>query len=215
MLRQARTRRNQLNEELERWETRYSAPGYAFGKAPNYFLAQCKSLLPAAGRVLAVADGEGRNSVWLAEQGLDVHATDFSPTALDKARALARERGVNVDFEIADVHNWAYPAAAYDVVCEIFTQFSTPEERALKWAGMRKALKPGGLLIVLGYSPKQLVYGTGGPKQLDKLYTKPMLEQAFSGYQQMVFTEEELELQEGTSHGGMSAVIGLTCRKPK
>jgi 2-polyprenyl-3-methyl-5-hydroxy-6-metoxy-1,4-benzoquinol methylase len=204
-----------LNEELERWEARYSAPGYAFGKAPNYFLAKCKPLLPAAGRVLAVADGEGRNSVWLAEQGLNVHAVDFSPTAVDKARALARERGVNVDFEIADVHNWAYPAAAYDVVCEIFTQFSTPEERALKWAGMRKALKPGGLLIVLGYSPKQLVYATGGPKQLDKLYTKPMLEQAFSGYQQMVFTEEELELQEGTSHGGMSAVIGLTCRKPK
>ena len=143
-----------MNEEFDRWEARYSAPGYAFGKAPNYFLAKCKSLLPASGRVLAVADGEGRNSVWLAEQGLDVHATDFSPTALDKARALARERGVSVNFEIADVHNWAYPQAAYDVVCEIFTQFSTPAERALKWAGMRKALKPGGLLIVLGYSPE-------------------------------------------------------------
>ena len=204
-----------MNEELERWEARYSAPGYAFGKAPNYFLAKCKSLLPASGRVLAVADGEGRNSVWLAEQGLDVHATDFSPTALDKARALARERGVSVNFEIADVHNWAYPQAAYDVVCEIFTQFSTPAERALKWAGMRKALKPGGLLIVLGYSPKQLAYGTGGPKQIDKLYTRPMLEEAFAGFQDMVFTEEELKLQEGTSHGGMSAVIGLTCRKPK
>ncbi len=204
-----------MNEEFDRWEARYSAPGYAFGKAPNYFLAKCKSLLPASGRVLAVADGEGRNSVWLAEQGLDVHATDFSPTAVDKARALARERGVSVKFEIADVHNWAYPQAAYDVVCEIFTQFSTPAERALKWTGMRKALKPGGLLIVLGYSPKQLAYGTGGPKQIDKLYTKPMLEQAFAGFQDMVFTEEELELQEGTSHGGMSAVIGLTCRKPK
>jgi 2-polyprenyl-3-methyl-5-hydroxy-6-metoxy-1,4-benzoquinol methylase len=204
-----------LDEEFKRWEARYSAPGYAFGKEPNYFLAKCKSLLPASGRVLAVADGEGRNSVWLAEQGLDVHATDYSPTALDKARALARERGVNVNFEIADVHNWAYPQAAYDVVCEIFTQFSTPAERALKWAGMRKALKPGGLLIVLGYSPKQLAYGTGGPKQIDKLYTRPMLEEAFAGFQDMAFTEEELELQEGTSHGGMSAVIGLTCRKPK
>ena len=204
-----------MNEELERWEARYSAPGYAFGKAPNYFLVKCRSLLPAAGRVLAVADGEGRNSVWLAEHSLDVHATDFSPTALDKARALARERGVSVNFEIADVHNWAYPQAAYDVVCEIFTQFSTPAERALKWAGMRKALKPGGLLIVLGYSPKQLAYGTGGPKQIDKLYTRSMLAEAFAGFQDMVFTEEELELQEGTSHGGMSAVIGLTCRKPK
>ena len=191
------------SEEYKRWEARYSAPDYIFGKAPNYFLAKCKPLLPASGRVLAVADGEGRNSVWLAEQGLDVHAIDFSPTAQDKARALARERGVNIIFELADVHNWAYPEAAYDVVCEIFTQFSTPAERALKWAGMRKALKPGGLLIIQGYTPKQL----------DQLYTRPMLEKAFAGFKDMVFTEEELEMHEGTSHGGMSAVIGLTCQK--
>ena len=134
-----------MSEEYKRWEARYSAPDYIFGKEPNYFLAKCKPLLPASGRVLAVADGEGRNSVWLAEQGLDVHAIDFSPTAQDKARALARERGVNVIFELADVHNWSYPEAAYEVVCEIFTQFSTPAERALKWAGMRKALKSGAL----------------------------------------------------------------------
>ena len=144
-----------------------------------------------------------------------MHAIDFSPTAQDKARALARERGVNVIFELADVHNWSYPEAAYEVVCEIFTQFSTPAERALKWAGMRKALKPGGLIIIQGYTPKQLGFGTGGPKQLDQLYTKPMLEKAFAGFQDMVFTEEELEMHEGTSHGGMSAVIGLTGRKPK
>jgi 2-polyprenyl-3-methyl-5-hydroxy-6-metoxy-1,4-benzoquinol methylase len=204
-----------LSEEYKRWEARYSAPDYIFGKEPNYFLAKCKPLLPASGRVLAIADGEGRNSIWLAEQGLDVHAIDFSPTAQDKARALARERGVNVVFELADVHNWAYPEAAYDVVCEIFTQFSTPVERALKWDGMRKALKPGGLLIIQGYTPKQLAYGTGGPKQLDQLYTRPMLEKAFAGFKDMVFTEEELEIHEGTSHGGMSAVIGLTCQKQK
>ena len=87
-----------MSEEYKRWEARYSAPDYIFGKEPNYFLAKCKSLLPTSGRVLAVADGEGRNSVWLAEQGLDVHAIDFSPTAQDKARALARERGVKVTF---------------------------------------------------------------------------------------------------------------------
>ena len=94
-----------MSEEYERWEARYSAPDYVFGKEPNYFLIKCKSLLPTSGRVLAIADGEGRNSVWLAERGLDVHAIDFSPTAQDKARALARERGVNVMFELADVHN--------------------------------------------------------------------------------------------------------------
>ena len=204
-----------MSEEYKRWEARYSAPDYVFGKAPNYFLAKCKPLLPTSGRVLAVADGEGRNSVWLAELGLDVHAIDFSPTAQDKARALARERGVNVIFELADVHTWTYPEAAYDVVCEIFTQFSTPSKRALKWAGMRKALKPGGLLIIQGYTPKQLTYGTGGPKQLDQLYTRPMLEKAFADFHDMIFTEEELEMHEGTSHSGMSAVIGLACQKPR
>ena len=165
-----------MGEEYKRWEARYSVPDYIFGKEPNYFLAKCKPLLPASGRVLAVADGEGRNSVWLAELGLDVHASDFSPTAQDKARALARERGVEVILELADVHNWAYPEAAYDVVCEIFTQFSTPEERALKWAGMRKTLKPGGLLIIQGYTPKQLVYGTGGAEA-----TRPTLHKALAG----------------------------------
>ena len=204
-----------LSEEYERWEARYSAPDYIFGKEPNYFLAKCRQLLPKSGRALAIADGEGRNSVWLAEQGLDVHAIDFSPAGQHKARALARERGVNVTFELADAHTWAFPEAAYDVVCEIFTQFSSPAERALKWAGMCKALKPDGLLIIQGYTPKQLGYGTGGPKELDQMYTKPMLEKAFAGFQDMVVTEEELEMNEGTRHSGMSAVIGLTCRKPK
>jgi hypothetical protein len=115
---------------------------------------------------------------------------------------------------LADVHSWAYPESAFDVVCEIFTQFSTPAERAQKWAGMRKALKPGGLLIIQGYTPKQLEYGTGGPKQLENLYTRGLLDEAFAGFRDKVFTEEELEMHEGTSHGGMSAVIGLTCRKP-
>jgi hypothetical protein len=122
---------------------------------------------------------------------------------------------VNVIFELADVHNWPYPKAAYDVVCEIFTQFSTPAERALKWAGMRKALKPGGLLIIQGYTPKQLAYGTGGPKQIDQLYTRPMLQKAFGDFRNLVFIEEELEMHEGAAHSGMSAVIGLTCQKPR
>ena len=204
-----------MSEEYERWEARYSAPDYAFGKEPNYFLAKCKSLLPTSGRVLAVADGEGRNSVWLAEQGLDVHAIDFSPTAQDKAHALAHERGANVLFELADVHNWTYPEAAYDLVCEIFTQFSAPAERVLKWAGMRKALKPGGLLIIQGYTPKQLTYGTGGPETARPTLHKAHAEKAFAGFHDMIFTEEELEMHEGTSHSGMSAVIGLACQKSR
>lgn len=200
--------------EYERWETRFATAEYAFGKSPNYFLASCKRLLPPAGRALAVADGEGRNGVWLAEQGLDVVSIDFSPAAQRKAKALAAERRVKVTFELADVHSWNFPNAAFDVVAEIFTQFSSPTERARKWAGMRRALKPGGLLIVQGYTPKQLEYGTGGPKEIENLYTRAMLEQAFGGFRELSIAEEEREIHEGTSHGGMSAVINLTARKP-
>ncbi len=200
--------------DYERWEARYGIPGYAFGKEPNYFLKSCKSLLPRAGRALAVADGEGRNGVWLAEQGLDVVSIDFSPSAQNKARALAAERGVEVAFVQADVHEWAYPAAAFDVVVDIFTQFSAPIERQLKWAGMKRALKPGGLLLLQGYTPKQLEYDSGGPKQIEHLYTRVMLEGTFGDFRDLRITEEEREMHEGASHIGISAVIGLTALKP-
>jgi SAM-dependent methyltransferase len=200
--------------EYERWEARYAAPEYAFGTEPNYFLQSCKALLPPSGRALAVADGEGRNGVWLAQQGFDVLSIDFSPSAQNKARALAAERHVNVTFAQVDVHRWDYPDTAFDVVVEIFAQFSSPAERALKWAGMRRALKSGGLLIIQGYTPKQLEYGTGGPKQVENLYTRAMLEAAFSDFRSLELVEEEREIHEGSSHAGMSAVIGLTGTKP-
>ena len=199
--------------EYDRWETRYSTPGYAFGREPNYFLAACKNLLPKSGKVLCVADGEGRNGVWLAEQGLDVVSLDFSPSAQAKAATLARERRVTMTIVRGDVHKWDYPDAAFDIVCEIFTQFSTPVERADKWAGMKKALKPNGLLILIGYTPKQLQYGTGGPKEIEKLYTRAMLEEAFGQFRDVKIAEEELDMHEGASHAGLSAVIHLTGRK--
>src|SRR5947208_16946032 len=113
--------------EFQRWQQRYSTPDYAFGKEPNEFLARCRPLLPRSGRALAVADGEGRNGVWLAKQGLDVLSIDFSPLAQAKARAVAIEMGVRVNFEIADV-GWNYHEAEFEVVVEIFTQFSSPNE---------------------------------------------------------------------------------------
>lgn len=200
--------------ELDRWQTRYAAPEYAFGNAPNYFLAGCKPLLPKSGKALAVADGEGRNGVWLAEQGLDVTTTDFAAEGLKKARTLAAERKVAVTFIQADMHTWPYPDAAFDVVADIFTQVSTPAERAVKWAGIRHALKPGGLLILQGYTPKQLEYGTGGPKAIENLYTRALLEQTFGDFCDLKIVEEEREMDEGAAHAGMSAVIGLTGRKP-
>ena len=200
--------------EYARWQARFATPDYAFGKEPNYFLKSCQKLLPPHGRALAVADGEGRNGVWLAEQGLDVLSLDFSPAAQTKARALAAERGVRATFVQADVHAFDYPETAFDVVVEIFAQFSPPAQRAIKWRGMRRSLKPGGLLIIQGYTPKQLQYGTGGPKQLENLYTRAMLEQEFGDFRDLKIVEEEREMREGASHAGMSAVIGLTGTKP-
>lgn len=200
--------------EYERWQKRFSAPDYIFGEEPNAFLASQRHLLPASGAALSVADGEGRNGVWLAEQGLDIHAVDFSPNALEKAKALAAKRGVRIRTELADVIAWTYPTAAYDVVAIIFTQFMNPEERDRVFAGVRGALKPGGLLLIEGYTPKQLDYGTGGPKQVENLYTRKQLERDFAGFTDVTISEYEAELNEGSAHGGMSAVIDFTGRKP-
>jgi len=204
---------HQEMNEYARWEARFATPDYAFGKEPNYFLRSCQKLLPRRGQALAVADGEGRNGVWLAEQGLDVVSLDFSPAAQNKARARAAERGVKVVFVKTDVHVWDYPQATFDVVVEIFAQFSPPAERTIKWRGMRRALKPGGLLIIQGYTPKQLQHGTGGPKQLENLYTRAMLEREFGDFRDMKIVEEERDMREGASHAGLSAVIGLTAFK--
>ena len=181
--------------EYERWETRYATPDYAFGKEPNYFLRSCKSLLPPAGRALAVADGEGRNGVWLAEQGLDVVSIDFSPSAQRKAKALAAERHVKVAFELVDVHNWNYPEADFDVVVETVPQV----RRSPDYSGLHA--KAAGI-------------PHGGPKQIENLYTRAILERAFFEFRVLSIVEEECEIHEGTSHGGMSAVINLTATKP-
>jgi SAM-dependent methyltransferase len=195
--------------EFDRWQNRYSVEEFVFGEAPNEFLASKKQLLSTSGRVLAVADGEGRNGVWLAQQGLDVLSLDFSPAAQAKARTLADRQGVNLKFELEDVHGWSYPENAFDVVVDIFTQFSSPEQRARKWDGIKRTLKPGGLLLLQGYTPKQLHYGTGGPKLVDQLYTREMLEAAFGGFATLEIIAEERLMSEGRGHSGMSAVIDL------
>jgi len=199
--------------ELERWETRFSAPGYAFGKEPNAFLKAQARRLPAGGRALSVADGEGRNGVWLAEQGLDVLAIDFSPTALKKSRALAAERGVRLSSEVADVTTWRWPTDAYDVIAAIFVQFVTPVERSALFANFKRALRPGGLLLMQGYRPEQLQYRTGGPQEADRMYTRPLLEAAFGDMAQIEIFEHDSAISEGSSHVGLSALIDLIAKK--
>jgi SAM-dependent methyltransferase len=199
--------------ELEQWEARFSSSDYVFGTAPNAFLAKQRGMLPRSGRALAVADGEGRNGVWLAEQGLDVLSIDFSPRAQAKARALARSRNVPLRTELADLTTWRWPVAEFDVVVVIFTQFVAPAERSAMFAHMRDALKPGGLLLLQGYTPQQLKYGTGGPKQVENLYTRELLEREFADFSELRIEDYECELNEGNRHIGMSAVIDLVGRK--
>jgi cyclopropane fatty-acyl-phospholipid synthase-like methyltransferase len=199
--------------ELDRWNARFSAPDYVFGTAPNAFLAANAPRLERGQHALCVADGEGRNSVWLAEQGLEVTAFDFSPVAVDKARRLATSRGVSVRYEVASVYGWRWPAAAFDAVAAIFVQFADPPMRAFMFERMARATKPGGLVLVEGYTPAQLKYNTGGPKQVDQLYTAGLLQQAFPGFEVLELREYEAELDEGSRHRGRSAVIDFVARK--
>jgi SAM-dependent methyltransferase len=199
--------------EFERWEGRYGAPEYIFGEAPNYFLASCKELLPRSGKALAIADGEGRNGVWLAEHGLDVLAVDFSPTALQKSRALAELRGVTIRTEQADLTAWQWPSAMFDVVVAIFVQFVGPDLRPNFFAGIKQALKPGGLLLMQGYRVGQHEYKTGGPADPENLYTRALLEDAFADFASRDIREHDSVLSEGSHHVGMSALIDLVARK--
>lgn len=199
--------------EFDRWQTRFSAPGYLFGTEPNAFLKAHAHLLRKGEKALSVADGEGRNGVFLAEQGLDVTSIDFSPAAQEKARALARQRGVALRVQQADVIHWDWPQDAFDVVAAIFIQFATPPERAKIFAGIKRALKPGGLLLMQGYRPKQLEYKTGGPSDVTRLYTRELLQDTFGDFSSLDIQEHDSIIHEGDGHGGMSALIDLVARK--
>ncbi|AXK82431.1 class I SAM-dependent methyltransferase [Pseudolabrys taiwanensis] len=199
--------------EHDRWQERYGAPGYLFGTAPNAFVKQQAHLLRKGQTALAIADGEGRNGVFIAEQGLDVLSLDFSPNAQAKARKLAADRGVTLRVEQADVINWSYPADSFDVVAAIFFQFATPDEREKIFAGIKRTLKKGGLLLLEGYTPKQLEYKTGGPSKIENLYTRDMLEKAFSDFSSLDIREYDAEIHEGAGHGGMSALIDVVAVK--
>ncbi len=198
--------------ELERWETRFRPPDYLFGKEPNAFLKAQAHRLRAGQTALSVADGEGRNGVWLAEQGLDVLAIDFSPTALAKARALAQERGVRIATEVADITTWRWPKAAFDVIVAIFIAVDVPDRPAF-FGNLKAALTPGGLLLMQSYRPEQLNYRTGGPPDAERMCTRELLQAAFGDLSELDIREHDSVLREGTAHVGMSALIDLVGRR--
>ena len=204
---------NVANSAVPFWDARYAEPGFLFGEAPNAFLQSQSFRLMPGQSVLAVADGEGRNGVWLAEQGLRVHAVEASPVALEKSRALAAQRGVSLDWEQVDLQTWDWPVAALDAVAAIFIQFVGPEGRAKQFAGIRQALKPGGLLILQGYTPRQRDFGTGGPPHAENMYTETMLREVFGDWEILHLSEHDEIVEEGAGHRGLSALIDLVARK--
>jgi SAM-dependent methyltransferase len=202
-----------MMSELERWQTRFAGPGYLFGTEPNAFLKSQAHLLRLGQKALSVADGEGRNGVWLAEQGLEVRSFDFSPLAVAKARDLARQRGVKLETEVADLFTWPWPTAAFDVIAAIFFQFAGPDTRDAVFAGIKQALKPGGLLLMEGYHVRQLGFATGGPSDVANLWTRELLERAFGDFSSIAITEQDCALAEGHHHVGMSALVDFVGTK--
>ncbi|MTD32366.1 methyltransferase domain-containing protein [Paludibacterium sp. dN 18-1] len=201
------------------WEERYQSVGadYLFGTQPNEFLASCQPLFNAGETAICVADGEGRNSVWLAKQGLDVTAVEYSPTALAKAEHLAAQHGVKVSYVKADIlaADWpSSPTAQYDWVIAVFIQFADARQRAKQFNDLKALCKSGGRILLVGYTLKQLEYGTGGPSNPDNLYSEELLQQAFADYQIETLRSYEKVLDEGSRHRGQSAVVGMIAAKP-
>jgi len=195
------------------WDRRFAGDDYLFGTEPNRFLVSCRDLFDAGERALCVADGEGRNSAWLAGIGLEVDAFDISSVGVAKARRLAESRGVAVRFEVAAADDWRWPHEAYDVVAAIFIQFAPPDLRRRLFALIGRALRPGGVLVLQGYRVEQLAHGTGGPGVANQLYTEAQLREELAGLAIERVESEDVIVEEGPGHSGMSALIGLVARR--
>ncbi|MBS0326717.1 MAG: class I SAM-dependent methyltransferase [Proteobacteria bacterium] len=204
----------EFDHPRETWNNRYAGDDYLLGEAPNEFLRRHAPVIPRGGSVLCVADGEGRNSVWLAEQGFAVTAFDFAANGVAKARALAARRGVSVDLRLADMESWAWDAVRYDALAAIFIQFLAPERRDAMFERMRSAVKPGGVFLLEGYRPEQVDYATGGPPWRENMYTREWVEERFRGWDLLVLESYDAEIREGRAHHGMSALLDVVARRP-
>jgi SAM-dependent methyltransferase len=200
-------------DPLTQWNKRYGGEHYHFGEAPNHYLSlQGTHLRP--GTALALCDGEGRNGVWLAQQGLRVEAFDLSPVGIEKAHRLAASRNVTLECHCCTWQDFRWQDAAYDNVVGIFFQFADPLERAQLFAHIDRSLKPGGTLVIQGYGIEQLRFNTGGPGKLEHLYDEALLREAFPAYEILDLRTYEQEVLEGPGHSGSSALVGLVARKP-
>jgi cyclopropane fatty-acyl-phospholipid synthase-like methyltransferase len=205
-----------MKPAISKWNERFLATDdYLFGKSPNAFLVkQATPRIKPGMTVLALADGEGRNGVWLAEQGCEVWSVDSAPAASEKARKLAAERGVQMHVQTLDATAMDFDAQQYDLVVGIFFQFANPQLRAKLFDGMKRATRSGGYLLIEGYGLKQLEYKTGGPGIAEHLYTLALMQEHFGDMNVELLDEYDAELSEGAGHHGMSALVDLVARKP-
>ncbi len=206
-----------MTEQAEFWDERYRGDEFAFGTEPNAFLASQHEYLKPGLRALVPGDGEGRNGVWLAQQGLAVDTIDVSPLGVAKALGLANRRGVQINAKVADLLAWRWPAGGYDIVAAFYLHFFDADRERIH-RSMMGALKPGGILILEAFRPEQIEYqrthGSGGPKTPDMLYSSSKLLGDFAGASILHLEEATVELNEGKRHKGTAAVIRALVQKP-
>jgi SAM-dependent methyltransferase len=195
------------------WDERYTEPGWAYGTEPNEFLAAHADALPAGGRVVVLFAGQGRNAVFLATRGHPVVAVDSSAAGLERARALAAERGVDVETVHADVTSWDPGPDSFDGVVSIWSPL-TGVERAASYARMVRALRPGGVFLMEAYRPEQLGFGTGGPRTVDRLVDPAAVPGELDGLVIERMQVLERDVREGKYHSGRSAVVQVVARRP-
>jgi len=198
--------------EAQKWDQRYSEPGYAYGTDPNEFLAASLKYLPAGGKVLCLADGEGRNSVFLARQGFEVTAVDSSAIGMKKTGDLAKEYGVQVHTVVADLAEFTFAPEQYDAIISIFCHLPPPLRKSVH-NSIPSSLKDGGIFLLEGYTPKQLQYGTGGPPVRELLMNLGDIQEELSKLKALHATELDREIHEGRLHTGIGAVVQLIAQK--
>ncbi|MFT8243611.1 SAM-dependent methyltransferase [Roseomonas sp. BN140053] len=199
--------------EAGAWDARYAGGGFTFGEAPNLYLESLAPRLRPGMRALALGDGEGRNGVWLAGQGLEVTSLDWSATGLRKAAALAERRGVALRAEVADLTAWNWPVGAFDLVAWIFVHLP-PADRETVAARAAATLAPGGLLAIEGFSPAQEGRRSGGPREPSLLWTGAEARRLFAGLELLECLEGTVRLDEGPRHQGEAEVVRALFRRP-
>ncbi|TVQ29244.1 MAG: class I SAM-dependent methyltransferase [Spirochaetaceae bacterium] len=195
-----------------RWDERYSADGYVFGTEPNGFLADTVPRL-RVGRALCIADGEGRNSVFLAERGFTVTAMDASAIGMRKATTLAMTRNVGLTTHVADLESYDFGNARWDAIVSIFCHLP-PELRRRVHARVAAALLPEGVFVLEAYTPRQLEYGTGGPSDAQLLMTVEDLQSELTGLELQIARETVRDVVEGRGHTGRASVVQILAVKP-